>query len=663
MLTFQEKLECNICPAWRLHYVDYLGLKALVKTLQRRQSFLRTRGPETVPCLATEHSAFEAAFEANCAKVESWYLERLDEFTAQLMLLERQFKTLKSQQIPSPIHDRALRRAEEESFHMDTELIKDSFIELHRLFRLLRDFALLNYTALRKILKKHRKKCRDLSASYEQLQERLHEYAFAQAEAAQRLTDELETFYMVSFHDNDRVLALAELDGWKDDTLEWRNVYIGVKMGIVMVLTVWLLWDNVVLASAPMSSLNARVKLTQTKAYPVYRGIALLLFIHWLWGVTLYVWRSARINFQWLARYICELDPHTTADYAQVFDDASYLSIVYFINFLLYAQVVSGELAEVVPRGYYPLALVIFVVYHYCLKEWSKQKRLLHVLHDIVLLPLFPVTYFHTFVGNYLTSATKMNQDFAWTVCFFATGEFRETDELPSTCATNFYYTHVAVPLICAVPVWWRFLQSLRRCYELSKWFPGLPNALKYAFAQLVILFGLFHSFYSPLAPSNSLQIVWVCLFVLSSLYSWLWDVVMDWGLGRPQYKFLGDAHMYSRKWVYYVAIAVNFMLSFSWTLALIPPNNGSPLGALLLEIQPITMFMEPMRRAMWSCFAMENEHLRNTFGFRKENFIPLHFERKPETISKPDSMSYAYKIAALGFIVVALSISAVAVD
>ncbi len=30
-------------------------------------------------------------------------------------------------------------------------------------------------------------------------------------------------------------------------------------------------------------------------------------------------------------------------------------------------------------------------------------------------------------------------------------------------------------------------------------------------------------------------QSFWMSLFVLSSLYSWIWDIYMDWGLGRPE--------------------------------------------------------------------------------------------------------------------------------
>ncbi|RLO01419.1 hypothetical protein DYB28_008534, partial [Aphanomyces astaci] len=49
---------------------------------------------------------------------------------------------------------------------------------------------------------------------------------------------------------------------------------------------------------------------------------------------------------------------------------------------------------------------------------------------------------------------------------------------------------------------------------------------------------------------------------------------------------------------------------------------------SFFVYIHPFSMLLEPMRRTMWSFFTVENEHLRNTMGFRKEQFIPLHYER-----------------------------------
>ncbi|KAF0697960.1 Aste57867_11390 [Aphanomyces stellatus] len=229
-----------------------------------------------------------------------------------------------------------------------------------------------------------------------------------------------------------------------------------------------------------------------------------------------------------------------------------HLTIAYLVNFILYIELENKFLPlTFTATGCLPLAHLAYVTYFFAQKDWGRQHRVAQVLHDIVLTLVLPVSYFHAFLDNYMTSAVKMNQGMAWSIRYFSTGEFlRHDDSLAaSTCATNFYYTRVAVPLISDLPLWWRFLQSLRRVYELGSLYPQILNALIFALALVVVLFGLIHSSYSPMQPSNTLQVVWTVLFVLSSIAFWVWDVVMYWG--RPDFQYLGDAQMYSKKWVY----------------------------------------------------------------------------------------------------------------
>jgi hypothetical protein len=47
-------------------------------------------------------------------------------------------------------------------------------------------------------------------------------------------------------------------------------------------------------------------------------------------------------------------------------------------------------------------------------------------------------------------------------------------------------------------------------------------------------------------------------LFIASSLYSFSWDVLMDWGLGRPNFAFLGPRLMFPNKFYYYGVMAAD---------------------------------------------------------------------------------------------------------
>ena len=159
----------------------------------------------------------------------------------------------------------------------------------------------------------------------------------------------------------------------------------------------------------------------------------------------------------------------------------------------------------------------------------------------------------------FILSMVKVFQDLLWSLCFVVSGDWMLSEHShhhksePQThiWAQSFWYKNVAIPLICLFPLWLRFNQCLRRYLDTGKRVPNLPNALKYAISQTVTLFGTFHPLYLMSARShdvgeeaedvilkhrkNLFQIFWMCLFIASSLYSFCWDVYMDWGLGRKE--------------------------------------------------------------------------------------------------------------------------------
>lgn len=42
-------------------------------------------------------------------------------------------------------------------------------------------------------------------------------------------------------------------------------------------------------------------------------------------------------------------------------------------------------------------------------------------------------------------------------------------------------------------------------------------------------------------------QILWFVMYVVSTLYTFTWDVLQDWGLGYPAYGFLRKKRLFSR--------------------------------------------------------------------------------------------------------------------
>lgn len=164
------------------------------------------------------------------------------------------------------------------------------------------------------------------------------------------------------------------------------------------------------------------------------------------------------------------------------------------------------------------------------------------------------------------------------------------------------------------------------KTFQGTRW-PQLPNACKYALSILVSLFGAFHplNIMNTKVESNLFQGFWMFLFITSSLYSFSWDVFMDWGLGNKKYGFLAERLMYPKRSFYFIVIAIDIVLRFAWVLTLIPPQSGARF-ALPAYLSMVSMMLELFRRTLWGFLRLENEHRTNTSGYRRVDFVPLHF-------------------------------------
>ena len=185
----------------------------------------------------------------------------------------------------------------------------------------------------------------------------------------------------------------------------------------------------------------------------------------------------------------------------------------------------------------------------------------------VITAPTHSPTFFHGYVGDIFTSMVKVFQDIAWTMGWMISGDFLISEDLQISSkhkwASKEWYKGVLIPIICLFPLVIRFNQCLRRYIDTGDRFPHLANATKYALSQTVTLFGAFHPFYMEHrrhseGTFNLFQTFWLTIFIASSLYSFCWDVFMDWGLGRKKYGYLGESLMYPRRSHYFVAIALD---------------------------------------------------------------------------------------------------------
>ena len=110
---------------------------------------------------------------------------------------------------------------------------------------------------------------------------------------------------------------------------------------------------------------------------------------------------------------------------------------------------------------------------------------------------------------------------------------------------------------------------------------------------------------------------------VISQSYMLFWDIYVDWGLGRWGAKnfFLRDTINYPKKWYYFVII-VDAILRFTWVLNLIQfyDKNRNDLNEYK---NLIFALLEAYRRIQWCVFRIENEQCSNPENYRTILAIP----------------------------------------
>eukprot|EP00752_Nemacystus_decipiens_P005274 g4784.t1 len=617
------------------------GARVQEQQKQQQQTVGRSVGfPDTVELASFEHLLVE-----EIDKVENFYTKVVDDLESELTNLD---PTVPIRSVLEE-HDEQRADASAEDYNppwvmkakpkLDKkreDSLKRALLDLYRDLTLLKNFAIVNYTAVVKITKKYDKQVVGAEEYYhvtldpavaltERMLEHLHQQNFCHLSKLKNVTAACETFYAGTFCGGNVAQARGLMLPQKtDERIDLAQFQLGYRMGMAAVLAFWILWDCCL--EPEDDDPRWKVSVLLHPAFPVYRALAGILLLRWCWGVSSLVWGRARINYI----YLFDMDPRAVSSPLQVFNNVAAETVVYLANLLLYYKILLHHFPAVVPAGCLPLLLCFYVISQVVFpvrKSWEFWR----VIFRSLVAPLCKVEFFATYVADVMTSSVKTTQDIAWTFCFFFSGDFlldlKDYHHRGGSWQHSAVYVNLVVPALCILPLWLRFQQCIRRYHDTQKRFPHLANCLKYCMSFTVALFGVFTP---PHSTTTAVKILWFVMYVVSTLYTFTWDVLQDWGLGHPAYAFLRKKRLFSSPSVYYAAVVVDLLLRFNWLYSLIPPGHN-PLPFIHSSTLPVVIttnviVCEFLRRTMWGFFRVENEHLNNTEGYRSTNKVPLHF-------------------------------------
>ncbi|KAL6543746.1 Phosphate transporter PHO1 1 [Orobanche gracilis] len=508
--------------------------------------------------------------------------------------------------------------------HHAEKMIRGAFIELYKGLGYLKTYRNLNILAFVKILKKFDK------ATNKQILPiyiRVVESSYLNiSDKAVKLADEVEDIFVKQFAEGDKRKAMKYLKPTRKEESHAVTFFIGLFAGCFFALLVgYVIMSHV----TGMYRTNSDTMYMET-VYPVLSMFSLLFLHFFVFGCNIYMWKRTRINYG----FIFELSPTKELKYRDVFlictTSMTAVVGVLFVHLLLVAKGYSYAQVQVIP-GLLLLVFIIVLVCPFNIIYKSSRYRLLSVIRNIVLSPLYKVVMLDFFMADQLCSQVPMLRNLEYVTCYYITGSYKTQDY--NYCMRNTYHKDLAYA-VSFLPYYWRAMQCARRWFDEGHK-SHLLNLGKYVSAMLAAA--------AKVAYEKEKSVGWLCLVVIMStgatVYQLYWDFVKDWGLLQFNSKnpWLRDELILRRKFVYYFSLqtvindlmqGLNLVLRLAWLQTVFHYNFEK------VDYRVTMLFLaatEVVRRGQWNFYRLENEHLNNTGKFRAVKTVPLPFHEVDE--------------------------------
>uniref|UniRef100_A0A673X2T9 Xenotropic and polytropic retrovirus receptor 1a n=1 Tax=Salmo trutta TaxID=8032 RepID=A0A673X2T9_SALTR len=618
-MKFAEHLSSHITPEWRKQYLQYEAFKNMLYAAQDQAPSIEVTDEDTVK---RYYAKFEEKFFQNCEKellkINTFYSEKLAEAQRRFATLQNELQSSLDAQRESNAPGLRKRKTvfhlsqEERCKHRNIKDLQLAFSEFYLSLILLQNYQNLNFTGFRKILKKH-DKILETPRGADWRVAHVEVAPFYTCKKITQLISETEALVTTELEGGDRQKAMKRLRvpplGAAQPALAWTTFRVGLYCGVFIVLAISFLLTG-------MFTHNHNV----WPLVRIYRGGFLLIEFLFLLGINTYGWRQAGVNHV----LIFELNPRSNLSHQHLFEIAGFLGVLWCMSILscLYSEY------TMLPMQVNPLILygfmLLFLINPFKTGYYKSRFWLLKLLFRVFTAPFHRVEFADFWLADQLNSLVIVLMDLEYLICFYSF-ELKWSDRKgllePPPTVFPLSYSYGLRAIIQCLPAWFRFVQCLRRYRDTKRAFPHLVNAGKYSTTFFVVTFAALYSTHKEQKHSDADMFFYLLIVfsAVSSLYTLIWDLKMDWGLfdrGAGENTFLREEIVYPQKAYYYCAIIEDVILRFAWTIQISLttmtniPSVGDIVGTVLAPL-------EVFRRFVWNFFRLENEHLNNCGEFR----------------------------------------------
>lgn len=322
--------------------------------------------------------------------------------------------------------------------------------------------------------------------------------------------------------------------------------------------------------------------------------IMIILFIA-LWGVNVIIFE--RLRFQY--HHVLSSKPQSLAFlfYSALFFAALYLIIMSSTSSYMELSVEIGVLI------FYALSLVSVSVPG--VPGQDGRASFFRLFYQ-VFFPFTSVSFAEVVLADVFTSLSKVFKDIATTlIVLYAMATKTEVVDHHDSGM-------ILIAVFASLPFFLRIRQCLVQLWgapDAAARVPITLNTLKYfsAFPPIWI------AAYASLGYSHPQLSLYMTVFAsINSLYSYAWDIFMDWGL-IAFFRGKNALHQPPRRLIHigllFLACIVNLLLRFTWTANFFPYFASFHPASLVFMVEGVEVF----RRWFWIIFRVEWEILVQT--------------------------------------------------
>ena len=459
---------------------------------------------------------------------------------------------------------------------------------------------------------------------------------------------------------------------------------------------------------------------------PAFRLAAIPVVWLWCWAGVTRACGAHYINY----RFLLEVSLEEEAGWHWNAAIAAVLTAGWLVVFALFTACVKFGIDPLVPGSdlspaYYPLGLLVFVILILTFPPstifavgrtaanksgWSsdggergvgspdsfaaKTRRVMRIFNPRARASLLrsiahmaiapfgpPIRFRDNLVADVACSMVRCLVDGVTTARFFFTGEY---EKRKPSLAEDLGPTS---PVITAIPYWIRLQQCVRRFYDSQRGsrerIEHVINAGKYTMSLVSIGLASIGKYRAIDGPfwSDPGRVAWISCLFIGALYSFAWDVVMDWGLVevscatdstadstrsrfpvfplKIRWKTTRD-RVFRSTWFYAWAVCSNLVGRFAWAVTITPHMNHGVFfifsGLTNEGLATLVAVVELLRRAQWTFLRLENEYLNNAAHYRSVVAAPMllddawserwdaewRFEREEAEASRTTAAVYA---------------------